>query len=216
MLLENESDMKHKPLFSLFFFTALLVSGQTKDWETELSEDGNTKVVYSIYDSLNAQGEEVKFIEYNSKTTTTASVEKCTEIFNNPELHQKIYEYTEKSEKIKDISVNEWIIYYYYSPPWPIADSDCVSRITQSTDTLNNSITFTSFSEPDLLELKDVARSELNDITFTFTQLGEGKTEIKISAILIPVTSAPSWMMSGWFPEGPAGILNRFKELAEN
>jgi hypothetical protein len=143
-------------------------------------------------------------------------LEKCVEIFNNQDMHKKFYEYTKKSDKIKDISKNEWIIYYYYSPPWPIADSDCVSRITMKTDSVNNKIIFTSFSEPNLIEMKDVTRSELNDITFTFTQINDQEVEIYVEAILIPETPAPKWMMSAWFPEGPAGTLNRFKELAEN
>ena len=51
----------------LIFFSSIVNSAQSKEWETELSEDGKTKVVYSIYDSLNVKGEEVKFIEYTSK-----------------------------------------------------------------------------------------------------------------------------------------------------
>ncbi len=62
-------------------------------------------------------------------------------------MHKKFYEYTDISEKVKDVSENEWIIYYYYSPPWPIADSDCVSRIKMISDSLNKKVIFTSFSE---------------------------------------------------------------------
>lgn len=200
------------------FFIALTYSNlisQISNWSTELSEDGKTEVIYSIYDSLNTEGEESTFIEYTAKTKTTASIDNCIAIFNNPEMHKKFYEYTEVSDKIKDISKTEWIIYYYYSPPWPIADSDCVSRIKMSVDSLNNKIVFTSFSEPNLLEMKDVTRSELNNITFTFTKISHAEVEINVEAILIPETPAPKWMMNAWFPDGPAGTLRRFIELAE-
>lgn len=197
-------------------FLTLNLSGQTKEWKTEASEDGKTEVVFAIYDSVNIGGEEVKFIEYNAKTITTASLEKCADIFNNPSMHKKFYEYTEVSEKVKDFSENEWIIYYYYSPPWPIADSDCVSRIKMKRDSSNNKIVFESFSESNFMEKKDVTRSELNNIIFTFTEISNSKVEIFIEAILIPETPAPKWMMQAWFPEGPAGTLIRFKELAEN
>jgi len=189
---------------------------QTKEWETEYSEDGKTEVTYAIYDSLNAEDEEVKFIEYTAKTRTKASIEECVKVFNNPEMHKEFYEYTEKSDKIKDVNENEWIIYYYYDPPWPIANSDCVSRITMKTDSTNKKVVFTSFSEPNFIEKKDVTRSELNDITFSFIRINDQITEILIKAILIPETPAPNWMMSAWFPDGPAGTLSRFKELAEN
>lgn len=207
--------MKRVTLFIMLLITINL-SAQENKWSTELSEDGKTEVVYAIYDSINVSGDELKFIEYSAKITTTASLEKCAEVFNNPDLHNKFYDYTKASEKIKDISENEWIIYYYYNPPWPIADSDCVSRITEKRDSINNKIIFTSFSEPNLLEMKDVKRSELNDITFTFTRINDSEVEIFIEAKLIPTTQAPKWMMNGWFPEGPVNTLKRFKELTKN
>lgn len=189
---------------------------QNSKWTTELSDDGKTKVVYAVYDSINSVGEEVTFIEYNAKTKTSASLKNCADIFNNPDMHKKFYEYTEKSKKIKDISKSEWVIYYYYSPPWPIADSDCVSRIKMFTDSLNNQVVFTSFSESNLIEKKDVVRSELNNITFRFTEQNSNQIEILIEAILIPEMSAPKWMMKAWFPDGPANTLSRFKKLAES
>jgi hypothetical protein len=188
---------------------------QDDNWTSEFSDEGNVKVVYRIYDSLMVNGEEEKFIEYTATTKTSASLENCAEVFNNSEMHKKFYEYTEVSEKIKDVSENEWIIYYYYSPPWPIADSDCVSRIKMKKDSGNKKIVFESFSEANLIEMKDVTRSELNDITFTFIEISNFEVEIFIKAKLIPETPAPKWMMKAWFPDGPAGILNRFKELAE-
>jgi alanine dehydrogenase len=84
------------------------------------------------------------------------------------------------------------------------------------TDSSNFRIVFTSISEPNLIEMKDVTRSELNTITFTFTKINSLEVEIFIEAILIPETAAPKWMMRAWFPDGPAGTLKRFKELAEN
>lgn len=207
--------MKLSSLLIMLLITINLLAQDNK-WSTEFSEDGKTEVVYAIFDSLDSKGEEVTYIEYKAATNSTASLKKCSDVFNNPDMHKNFYDYTEVSEKIKDISENEWIIYYYYSPPWPIADSDCVSRITEKIDSINNKITFTSFSEPNLLEMKEVTRSELNDITFTLTKINDSEVEIYIKAKLIPATQAPKWMMNGWFPEGPASILSRFKELAEN
>ncbi len=208
-----------KLFWSVLIFLVLIhlsISAQDEIWTTEFSDDGNVKVVYRIYDSLMVSGEEEKFIEYTATTKTSASLENCAAVFNNPDMHKKFYEYTEVSDKIEDVSKNEWIIYYYYSPPWPIADSDCVSRITMKTDSSNFRIVFTSISEPNLIEMKDVTRSELNTITFTFTKINSLEVEIFIEAILIPETAAPKWMMRAWFPDGPAGTLKRFKELAEN
>ena len=209
--------IKLKIVLVILFLLALNNSmAQSRSWTTEISDDGLTSVQYNIYDSLDVEGDEVTYIEYNATTKTKATLENCIEIFNNPDMHKKFYEYTEESKKIKTISESAWIVYYYYSPPWPIADSDCVSRITMISDSLKGKVVFTSFSEPNLIEKKDVVRSELNNITFTFKQISDSEVEITIEAILIPEMAAPKWMMNAWFPDGPAGTLKRFKELAEN
>jgi len=192
------------------------VFAQDKRWNTEFSDDGKTKVVYKIYDSLDVDGEEYTFIEYTVNAKTSASLANCSNVFNNPDMHKIFYEYTEVSKKVKDIKKDEWIIYYYYSPPWPIPDSDCVSRIIMKADSSNSRIIFTSISEPNLIEMKDITRSKLNNITFTFTKVNNSEVEILIEAKLMPETPAPKWMMKAWFPDGPAGTLNRFKKLAEN
>lgn len=199
-----------------FIIYPTLISAQSRSWTKELSDDSKTEVAYAVYDSVNAEGEDVKFIEYSTSTTTNASIENCAAVFNNPDMHKEFYEYTEVSEKIKDVSENEWIVYYYYSPPWPIADNDCASRIKMKRDSVNNKIVFSSFSEPNLIEMKDVTRSELNNVTFTFAKINDSEVAIIIEAKLIPAVSAPKWMMKGWFPDGPANTLKRFKELAEN
>lgn len=204
-----------KNFLAVITISASATFAQNNDWITEFSEDGKIIVTYKIYDSLNSKGEDNTFIEYTAKSKTTANLENCSVVFNNADMHKRFYEYTEKSDKIEDVSDNEWIIYYYYSPPWPIADSDCVSRIKMKTDSSNSRIVFKSISEPNLIEMKDVNRSKLNNIKFTFSKINNLEVEIFIEAILIPETPAPKWMMKAWFPDGPAGIINRFKELAE-
>ena len=92
--------MKFSTLLIILLF-AVNLSAQTREWKTELSEDGTSEVVYAIYDSVTANGEDVTFIEYNAKTKTTASLANCAAVFNNHEMHKKFYEYTEISEKYR-------------------------------------------------------------------------------------------------------------------
>lgn len=193
----------------------LKLIGQANDWTKEISDDGQTTVLSKIYETVDANEEEIKIIEYSAVTNTSASLKSCYEIFNNPMLHKEFYDYTEISEKVKDISKNEWIIYYFYDTPWPIPNSDCVSRIKILEDSLKSEITFICVAEPNLLEDRGVFRSILNDISFTFRELTSEKIEITIKAKFSPVMPAPDWVMNGWFPDGPAEMLARFKELAE-
>jgi hypothetical protein len=207
------------PRFIIFFIISVTIPlsliGQTSDWTEETSDDGQTTVLSKIYETVNSDGEELKVIEYSATTYTSASIESCYEVFNNPSLHKDFYDYTEISEKIEDISPTEWIIYYFYDTPWPIPNSDCVSKITIVEDTLNSEITFNCVAVPNKLEDKGVYRSVLNDISFTFKKPSKEKVKILIKAKFSPVMPAPDWVMSGWFPNGPAEMLARFKKLAE-
>lgn len=47
------------------------------------------------------------------------------------------------------------------------------------------------------------------------TRESKWTTEIFIKAKLIPSVIAPKWMISAWFPDGPADMLGRFKSLVE-
>lgn len=206
-----------KILTTIFYFFQMFLClvAHPNGFKSELSEDGKTIVEYKIYDTLNVNGEEITIIEYKVKMKTYASLENCISIFSSPNMHKIFYEYTEVSKKVKQVSEDEWIMYYYYSPPWPIADSDCVSRIIKTTDTLEKKVTFTSFADPEFIKIKDVARSEFNDITFIFSEISKNEIEIFIQAKVIPVVAAPNWMIKRWFPDGPVALLNRFKKLAE-
>lgn len=203
-------------LLFLSFYLHQVSFGQEVEWEREISENGNTEVFSKVYDAQNKDGEEVKFIEYKVKTFANTTLDKCYKVFRNSDLHKKFYEYTEESRKIKDLNENEWIIYYIFDPPWPIPNNDNVSIITMTRDTAKNNISFKSVAKPDLIEMTDMSRSQMNEIEFTFTETSVDSVEISIVAKLAPVVSAPSWMINSWFPDGPAGTIQRLKALVED
>ena len=78
------------------------------------------------------------------------------------------------------------------------------------------SVSYKGVAEPDLLEDKGVRRLILNDITYMFSEVGQDQVDIIMISRFSPVVSAPRWMVNTWFPEGPAGILERLINLAEN
>jgi len=201
----------------LFLITTLFASdtfSQDLDWTYESSDDGKTTVQSRVYYEECEKGEESKIIEYSAKTTAKVSLQNCVAVIRNAASHKIFFSNTEVSDKINDISGNEFLIYYFYNAPWPLPNSDCVSRIRILPDSLESKVTVRASAEPDLYEDRDVARAKLNNFTFIFQELRNEEVEITLYSKFSPVISAPKWMINAWFPNGPIEILERFIDLA--
>ncbi len=201
----------------LFLIIALFASdtySQDTEWTLESSADGKTTVQSRVYYEEYNKGEEWKIIEY-SATTTRVSLQNCVAVIQDASLHKLFFSNTEVSDKINDISENEFLIYYFYNAPWPLPNSDCVSRIRILPDILENKVTVSASAEPDLFEDKDVERAKLNNFTFIFQELRNEEVVITLYSKFSPVISAPNWMINAWFPKGPIEILERFIDLVE-
>ena len=137
----------------LFLIIALFASdtySQDTEWTLESSADGKTTVQSRVYYEEYNKGEEWKIIEY-SATTTRVSLQNCVAVIQDASLHKLFFSNTEVSDKINDISENEFLIYYFYNAPWPLPNSDCVSRIRILPDILENKVTVSASAEPDVL-----------------------------------------------------------------
>jgi hypothetical protein len=205
-----------KPLAILILiasFTNLNAIAQSTDWKTEKSEDGKIIVTSKISKRIDEDSKEVQLIEYVAKTTAHVSLNKCISVMKDISKHKEILN-ENVSEMLRSISENEWLIYYYFDAPWPIPNSDCVSKMNFSEDLKNGLATFTLTAEPAMYENKDVKRLTYYNLTYTFKDLGNGKVEMTSTAKLTPVVQAPDWIVKNFFPEGPARYLQRLLVLA--
>jgi len=130
----------------------------------------------------------------------------------NTALHKKIFDYTTNAELLEKISESEWYNYYYSDTPWPLPDSDSVTRFLFS----NNGQTayFISSAKPDRIEQNNVQRLQLYNTDYIFTKLGNGKVKIIIKSKFQPIGNAPKWLLNFWFPDGPAKMIERLVNLA--
>ena len=187
---------------------------QTAKWERELSKDGKIEVMYHVGDWTNKTGEEVQLIEYIATTTTDLSLENCIKTMRDVSLHKQFMGDTEESKELETYSENEWLAYYFFEPPWPMTDNDCVMKVNLNISDDNKTYVFVGESVPELIEKKDVKRLEFYEYSYTLEEQDDNMVIFNISVKLTPVGSAPNWMVKKWFPKGPIEFMEKFINLA--
>jgi len=194
---------------------AISAKAQSIDWKTEKSEDGKITVTSKISERIDEESNQVQLVEYVATTIANVSFQNCVAIMKDISNHKAILN-EEISEKLKTLSENEWLIYYYFDAPWPIPNSDCVSKMIFTEDIINRMATFSLTAVPTLYEKKDVKRVRYYNVKYTFKDLGDGKVKLTSIAKLTPAINAPEWLIRGFFPEGPARYLHRILVLAKS
>ena len=186
---------------------------QTKQWQTETTEDGKITVKYAISERSGKEGEEEQLVEYVAFTTARASMNDLISIFQDVSRHKEFMG-QKTSSKLKTISENESIIYYFYKGVWPYPSSDIVAKMNFTENTINKTAAFTLTAAPFLFEGRNVKRLDYYNITYTFKDLGNDNTEITISAKFTPAVQLPDFLTKSWFPDGPAAYLSGIIKLA--
>jgi hypothetical protein len=216
--MEKMNNKKLKYILSICSICLFLspVFSQNKAWKKELSKDGTIAVEYIIYDEEDASGDDIQIIEYKSTTTHSLSYENCIKMMKDISNHKDFSDDTEDSYKIKDISNNECLVYYYIDAPWPMPNADCVSVMNIIEDPANNSIRFELEASPDLYEMQDVKRMTLSFASYEFKKINENDVAISIYTKFAPVAAAPDWLVKTWFPKGPVEIMENIIALVES
>lgn len=196
---------------------AVLVSAmplvQAKEWKTEKSDDGKVTVRRCISERVDDKGEEVQLIEYTATHTDSVALRECVRVVKDASKHKDFLD-EEVSTLVATISAHEWIVYYFFDAPWPLPNSDCVVSMKLSEDAVKKTAVFTFTAAPSMLEDKGVNRMTYYHVTYAFKDVGNGNTEMSIDAKFSPALQVPNWMVAGWFPDGPADILQRLARLA--
>lgn len=196
-------------------FISLKTIAQSNDWTTQKTEDGKITVTSKISKRTDHKDGEVQLIEYVATTTANVSMQNCISIMKDVSKHKEILN-EEVSEMLHAISDTEWLIYYYFDAPWPIPNSDCVTKMSFSEDIINKTASFTITAEPSSYEEKDVKRLTYYNVSYTFKDLENGSIEIISTAKLTPAVQAPDWVVKNFFPDGPARYIQRLLLLAQS
>lgn len=209
--------MKYFNFFLFTFLTAYLSSslyGQTDDWTVKHSKDDKIEVRYNLGSRIDKSGEEVQLMEYTATTIIDVQLDQCEQTMRNVALHKEFMDNTEESEEVETQSESEWLAYYFFEPPWPMPENDCIMKTSLSKSEDGKYIVFKGVSFPDLIERKGVKRLEYYEYEYSFMENEDKTVEFSLAVRLTPVGSAPNWMVKTWFPKGPIEFIEKFVKVA--
>jgi hypothetical protein len=130
-------------------------------------------------------------------------------------LHKEFMGNTAESEELETLSETEWLAYYFFEPPWPMPDNDCIMKTSLSKSDDGKYIVFKGVSAPELIEKKDLKRLDYYEYEYSFEEKEDKTVEFNIAVRLTPVSSNPAWMVKTWFPKGPIDFIEDFITTAK-
>jgi len=139
----------------------------------------------------------------------------CLKVLKDDSRHKDFMEDAEHTERIRDLSEDEWLSYYLLKKHWPMPVSDVVTRYQLEEDRENNSYILHGFPAPDMYPDQGVERMRHSFSTYTLRDLGNGQTEVTMYSSSIPLASIPKMLLATWIPGGPAKMVNGIVRLAQ-
>lgn len=203
----------HYKLALLLSLTLFLLNVWAQNIVEEL-DNGNITVHYSISESYDEFDNEFILIEDTTITVANLDLQKCISLMKDVKKH-KLFTGDAKSEIVRTISDNEWIVYYFNDNPWPIANSDCVARMIFTENKYENTATFTLIATPSEYKKGEENRMTRFNLEYTFKELENGKIKITMIGKTSPPVNVPMWLIKTAFPGAPADAVRKLVELAK-
>ncbi|MCL3779017.1 hypothetical protein EMN47_01320 [Prolixibacteraceae bacterium JC049] len=204
--------MRHR----LTLLLAVLVLGlqaQERNWKVETSKDGSVVVKSDIVNDADIDGKKGKVIHYIVEKTGGATLVQMEQFLRDSKNYKNIWENTKESKELKRITNNEWISYLFFKTPWPMANNDCVHRMYFESKG-ENGFSLKGKAEPNAYAKKKADRLTYYDMEFKVTKVGAGRTKLTLTVSYGLTSDVPKFLLKGWFPKGPIGIINRVFEHA--
>lgn len=191
---------------ALFCMFSTNISAQAGEWSVETTNEGLVEVQSRIWEEEDENGDDYQIIEYRVTTHTDVSVEKLKALLYDSNRHKEFMPDTEVSTLLERYSVNEWLMYYQFDSPWPLPDSDCVTRMILTESAGEGWVRFDGKAYADLYPMTEERRMDRFEIMYKFSAK-DGRTRLDVHSIMTPVIHAPDWLVSIWFPDGPAELV---------
>ena len=202
----------------LIVLYSLLLSIQTHaqrdDWKQEKTKDGKVTVSYNFAEHKDDKGKKFNVLEFEAVTVAVVNMESCLKVLKDDSRHKDFMDDAEHTERIRDLSEDEWLSYYLLKKRWPMPVSDVVTRYKLEADSENSSYTLTGIPAPDMYPDQGIERMRHSYSTYTLRDLGNGLTEVMMYSSSVPLASIPKMLLATWIPNGPAGIVNGIIRLA--
>lgn len=158
-------------------------------------------------------GENSTLKTYRAIATTSASVEKCSEVLLDLENHIN-WSYTVITAAMLPSSGDELKCYMVMDAPWPADDRDIVVRVTKKeiSDT-KVEIRFVA-TTGDKEEIDGLVRVTESTTVWIFERV-DGVTHITYEGTTDPGGKVPDWMVNAGLVDGPYETLAGFLEQVQ-
>ncbi len=210
--------MKHSVKTGLIVLCFLLlnasVNAQRDGWKQDKTKDGKVLVSYNFAEYKDEKGKKYNVLEFEAVTFAEVSMESCLRVLKDDSQHQDFMDDAEHTERIRDLSEDEWLSYYLLKKHWPMPVSDVVTRYKLEASPENSRYTLTGIPAPDMYPDQGVERMRHSYSTYTLRDLGNGQTEVMMYSSSVPLASIPKMLLATWIPNGPADIVNGIIRLA--
>jgi hypothetical protein len=210
--------MKHSVKTVLIVLCFLLLSiqayAQRDGWKQDKTKDGKVLVSYNFAEYKDEKGKKYNVLEFEAVTAAEVSMESCLKVLKDDSKHKDFMDDAEHTERIRDLSEDEWLSYYLLKKHWPMPVSDMVTRYKLEANSENSRYTLTGIPAPDMYPDQGVERMRHSYSTYTLRDLGNGQTEVMMYSSSVPLASIPKMLLATWIPNGPADIVNGIIRLA--
>ena len=190
------------------------VNAQRDGWKQDHTKDGKVLVSYNFAEHKDEKGKKYNVLEFEAVTAAEVSMESCLKVLKDDSKHVDFMDDAEHTERIRDLSEDEWLSYYLLKKHWPMPVSDVVTRYKLEEDTESSTYTLTGFPAPDMYPEQGVERMRHSYSTYTLRDLGDGQTEVMMYSSSVPLASIPKMLLATWIPNGPADMVKGIIRLA--
>ena len=195
-------------------FLTLNLHAQREGWKYDQTKDGKVQVAYNFEEYKDEKGKKFNVLEFEAVTSAEVSIESCLEVLKDDSKHKDFMDDAEHTERIRDLSEDEWLTYYRLKKHWPMPVSDVVTRYVFEEDPENNSYIITGYPAPDMYPDQGIERMRQSYSKYTLWDLGNGQTEVTMYSRSVPLASIPKMLLATWIPKGPAAMVNGIIRLA--
>lgn len=211
--------MKYVVKAGVAFLCMLLLSAsvhaQRDGWKQEKTKDGKVLVSYNFLEHKDEKGKKYNVLEFEAVTTAEVSMESCLKVLKDDSRHTDFMEDAEHTERVRDLSEDEWLSYYLLKKHWPMPVSDVVTRYKLEEDSENSAYILTGFPAPDMYPDQGIKRMRHSYSKYTLRDRGNGQTEVTMYSSSVPLASIPKMLLATWIPDGPAKMVNGIVRLAQ-
>jgi hypothetical protein len=179
--------------FRLSFFILLLFTGTTgaQPTEWELKVDKNGIRIFTRW--IESDGQKAREIKATFKVKATA--EQLTKVLKDQEHATDWMVGAKKFNILTNNGPKSWYSYTEFDLPWPLQNQDLVALYkVQKTDVKTTKVEVEAF--PDYRPAySNIERMQHFEACWTFTDLGDGSTEVTYRAFTFRKPSTPRWIL---------------------